>query len=208
MVAMVDIDDFLPEVLQYVPGTADLVVQRNVVKVARELCEAAKLWREAVTVTITTPSGQAFAPIDNAEIHQIEHATIGERDLEPVTVAFLDKKYPTWSTTDEIGVARYITQLELNTMAVYPREAGTAAVRLLLKPSVRAAELPQFLLDSYSEEIGRGAAARILVLPTAAANPQLGLDHRAWFEKRLDVLKARVSKGQQNAPLRTKGSYF
>ena len=92
-------------------------------------------------------------------------------------------------------------------MAVVPRQTGTLSVRLLLKPARNATSLPALLLEDYSEEIGRGAAGRLLVEPNSE-NPQLGLDHRTWFESRLATLSTRQSRGQQNAPLRTKGAYL
>jgi hypothetical protein len=204
MVDMVDIDDFLPEVLQYAPGVSDPVAFRHIIAVARELCERCKIWRETVTITITAPSGQGLSVIDNAEIDTIEHATIDGNPLEPVTVPWLDAKYPTWQTSTDEGVAKYITQTEEDTMAVYPRQFADVSVRLILKPARNVTELPALLLRSYAEEIGRGAAARLLALPTDAANPQLALDHRAWFQARLGELSVKVTRGQQNAPLRTK----
>lgn len=207
MVEMIDIDDFLPEVLRYAPNASDFAAQRFIIQAARELCERAKIWRENDTIEITAPDMQGVCTIADAAIVQIQSAMLGERKLEPVSPEFLDDKMPTWSTDTTEGSALYVTQIRPNTLAVVPRETGTLSVRLLLKPARNATSLPALLLEDYSEEIGRGAAGRMLVEPNSE-NPQLGLDHRTWFDNRLGVLATRLSRGQHNAPLRTKGAYL
>ncbi|PZU85217.1 MAG: hypothetical protein DI528_12845 [Shinella sp.] len=208
MVTMIDIEEFLPEVLQYAPNTSELVAQTHIVAVARELCDRCKIWRETDTFEIVTPAGQGLMSISNAEIVSIEEADMGGVPMEPVTVAWLDEHRPKWHTDTATGQARYVTQLNLNTVSVYPRQSGEMTARFVLKPARRATELPDFLLQSYSDEIGKGAAGRIHTLPTENAVPQLGVTMTAWFEERLNKLSTKTTRGQQGAPLRTKGRYF
>ncbi|WP_200959462.1 hypothetical protein [Rhizobium sp. Root1203] len=205
---MIDIDDFLPEALRHSPNTSDLVAQRHILAAARELCARLRVWRETDTFEVTAPDMQGVCTYRDAAIEKIEAAFLNGVPLEPKTVAWLDENEPTWSIADEAtGNARYVTQLEPNTVTVVPRIAGTMKIRLILKPARDAFSLPEFLLEDYSDEISRGAAARILT-DANSTNPQLGLDHRAWFTDRLDYLAIKVAKGQQSAPLRTKGSSF
>tara|TARA_R110002012_G_scaffold315261_1_gene528891 strand:+ start:6196 stop:6813 length:618 start_codon:yes stop_codon:yes gene_type:complete len=205
---MIDIDDFLPEVLRYAPNANDLVAQRFIRQAARELCQRCKLWKETDTIVITTPELQGVLTIEDADIVMIEAAKLDDTALEPKTTAWLDAEHPWWTIdTTPSGPARYVTQLQPNTVTVVPAVEGTLKARMVLRPSRKAATLPSFLLERYSEEIGRGAAGRMLMEPDSE-NPQLGLVHAGWFDQRLNTLAIEAIKGQQGAPLRTRGSYL
>jgi hypothetical protein len=207
MVEMVDIDDFLPEVLRYAPNASDFTAHRFIIQAGRDLCQRCRLWRENDSVAITAPEMQGLCTIADAAIVEIQSATLDGRQLEPVSPEWLDEKLPNWANDETEGTALYVTQTTPNTVSVVPRSPGTLLARLVLKPARNATSLPALLLEDYSEEIGRGAAGRILTDPNSD-NPQLGLDHRNWFEKRLDVIALRIARGQQNAPLRTKGAFL
>lgn len=208
MVSMIDIDEFLPEVLPYAPGTSDLIAYRYIASAARDICERAKVWRADDEFEITTPGQQGLLTIPDAEIVKIEDAALDGVDLEPVTAAWLDTNFRGWSRQADLSNARYVTQTAWNTISIYPRQEGSFSGRFVLKPSRRATQLPEFMLNEFAEDIGKGAASKILTLNTQEAVPQLGLDLRSWFESRLDELSTKAAKGQQNARLRTKGAYL
>lgn len=207
MVEMIDIDDFLPEVLRYAPNVSDFTAYRFIRQAARDLCQRCRIWRENDSLSITAPEMQGICTIGDAAIVLIQSASLDGRQLEPVTAGWLDEQLPNWANDETEGTALYVTQIAPNTVSVVPRSAGTLTARLVLKPSRDATSLPAMLLEDYGEEIGRGAAGRILTDPNSD-NPQLGLDHRSWFENQLNVIALRVSRGQQNAPLRTRGAYL
>ena len=207
MVQMLDIDDFLPEVMRYAPNASDFAAQRFLIQAARDLCERCKVWRENDNISITAPEMQGVCTIADAAIVSIQSAMLNERALEPVRVEWLDAEIPNWATDTTETTALYVTQIRPDTIAVVPRETGTLSVRFALKPSRNATSLPALLLENYAEEIGRGAAARILIDPNSD-NPQLGLAHQQWFSQQLDTIAVRVAKGQQKAPLRTRGRYL
>lgn len=207
MVQMLDIDDFLPEVLRYAPNVTDFTAQRFIIQAARDLCERCKVWRENDTISITAPEMQGVCTIADAAIVAIQSARLGDRQLEPVRVEWLDAEIPNWANDTNEMKALYVTQIRPDTIAVVPRETGTLSVRLALKPSRNATSLPALLLENYAEEIGRGAAGRILIDPNSD-NPQLGLAHQQWFSQQLETIATRVAKGQQKAPLRTRGRYL
>lgn len=208
MTAMLDLDDFLPEALRYAPNTSDFAAQRAIILAARDLCQTCGIWREADRIQITAPAMQGICTIRDADIVKIINARLDGVALEPKTAAWLDDHVPEWSTPDApVGAARYVTQIEPGTVTIIPKATGVMDARLVLKPATDALSLPAFLLREYSDEISRGAAARLLTDPTSS-NPQLGLDHRAWFEARLDRIALQTLKGQHGARIRTKGAYF
>ncbi len=208
MPQMLDIDDFLPDAMRYSPNVSDLVAQRCIIAAARQFCDRLRLWRENDQFPITAPDMQGISTYRDADIVSIESATLDDRPLVPKPIAWLDENCPGWSfETENVGSARYVTQLEPNTVTVVPRTTGTMKIRTVLKPARDAYTLPAFLLHDYGEVISRGAAGMILTEPNSD-NPQLGLDHRAWFEGKLDNLAVKGLKGQQGAPLRTRGAYL
>ncbi|WP_159953052.1 hypothetical protein [Rhizobium sp. 18065] len=208
MARMIDIDEFLPEVMRYAPNASDFVAQRFLLQAARDLCDRLKIWRENDTFEVTDSTNEGVCTIRDADIVSIDAARLNGVSLEPQTNSWLDENQPGWSLADApVAPARYITQLEPNTVTVVPKATGTMTVRLVLKPARDATSMPAFLLDEYSEEIGRGAAGRILTDPNSD-NPQLGLDHRQWFKDRLDSLSFKAVMGQHRARPRAKGSYL
>lgn len=209
MTNAIDIDEFLPEVKTYARDCPDPVARRFIREAARELCKRGRVWRERDGFKVRTPECTALCSFEDASIDKIEWAMLDDTELTPQTPAWLDRWQPDWSTTNEIGSPRFITQLSPNTLTVVPKASGQLKVRLVLLPSRTAMTLPEFLLEQYGTEIGKGAAGRILVLPgTEYTNPQLGSAYVAEFKSLLDKISVQAAKGQQNAPLRTKGYYF
>lgn len=208
MADMIDIDDFLPKVLQHAPNTSDLVAFEFIVEAARQLCERVDVWRERETFEAFGPEA-ILSTVQDADIVRIDAAKLNSIDLEPVTIAYLDERVPGWDLDDEItGSASYVTQVSRNSLRVVPAARGTLTARLILKPARKAMTLPEILLSEYGQEIGRGAAGLLLARPSQDGNPQLATYHQGWFEERLQKLHLLAVRGQQNAPLRTKGRYF
>lgn len=208
MAAMLPIDDFIPLVTKHAPGFNDMAVISAIRQAARALCDVAPIWREKATVTVTDPSGQDLNAIEDAEIVRIETAFLDGVKLEPITITELDERKPLWRVDTEIaGSATYITQLMADQVTIYPLATGTLSASYLLKPSDEAENLPSVLKSRYPEVIGRGAASVLLTSP-ATQNPQLGLDHRAWFEAQVAGVKIKTFRGQQNGRIRASSNWF
>lgn len=208
---MRDIDDLFPEVLIHAPNCSDPIARRYLREAARDICDKVDLWRERDHITISDVEGECLSTISDAEIVKIEAADLDGVSLMPQTPEWLDDNYPGWDKTDDSGAtSRYITQIKPGTIQVVPPNTGKLSVRFILKPSRTATTLPDFLVDKYGTEIGKGAAARVLMLPTddGGPNPQMGTVLQSEFNAFLDKLPMKVAKGQQGARPRTKGSYF
>lgn len=204
---MVDIDEFLPEVMRYAANTSDIVAQRHIVSAARQICEAGLMWKESIAITITAPEGQVVDMGADRSLFRIKSALLGTVPLEPKTTDWLDDNEAGWDLETETGTARYITQMEPNKIVIYPRQTGDLSARCILKPARRAEQLPAFLLEQYFEDIGIGAGAAILADP-ASKNPQLALDLRQRFQMRLDKISSIAARGQQSARPRVKAEFF
>lgn len=208
---MRDIDDMLPHVLPYVPNCADLTAYRCIREAAREVCEKADIWREKDTIEITDIDGECLSTFGDAEIKKIQAAKLNGVPLTPRSAAWLDENHPGWDGDNENEApARFITQITPGKIMVAPRATGTLSVRLVLKPSLRAMTLPDFMLEKYATEIGMGAAGKALMLPNddGGANPANATALLTEFSRFLDRLPMIVAKGQQSARPRTKASFY
>lgn len=206
---MRDIDELLPQVLPFAPNCPEPVALRFIREAARKMCHDIRLWREYDTTVVSGPECTALLTIPDAEIVEIQAATINGHRLDPVTIAWLDSEHPGWDRPAEITAARYITQLNPKTVAVSPREEGELTARYVLQPSMDCLEVPDTLVDLHAITLGKGAAARILMMPAVDfANPQLGSVLLGEFDGLVASLKTEHTKGQQGARLRTKGDWF
>lgn len=206
----VPVDDLLERILRYAPNCPDPLAFKCIVEACRRACDKGLMWRETDEIAIDDPGGSGLCSFGFAEIVQIEHADIDGCELEPVPLRWLDENHPRWDRDTTVsGPARYITQQEANTVAVYPRQTGTLTARFVLKPARDAEVLPAFLVSRYYEELGKGAAGLVLEVPDMKVyKPDIGPTLRAEFEAWLAGLNIKEAKGQQNAPLRTKARFF
>ncbi|UXS01088.1 hypothetical protein [Agrobacterium tumefaciens] len=208
---MRDIDDMLPFVLPFAPNCADLTAYRCIREAAREVCEKVDIWREKDTISVTDIDGECLSTFGDAEVKKIEAAALDGIRLEPKSPEWLDANQPGWDGDNENQAqARFITQITPGKIVVVPRMTGTLSVRLILKPSLKAMTLPDFIVDKYATEIGRGAAGRVLMLPNddGGANPAMATALLSEFNLFLDRLPMMAAKGQQGARPRTKASFY
>jgi hypothetical protein len=213
---MIDIDDFLPEVMTHAPNAPEPLVMRYIREVAQDLCRRTRFWREWDDIAVFGDAdGEGVCAIPDAQIYKIEDAALVTDEsrfkLVPVTPAWLDSNIPGWKYDYDGTEATpsYVVQTRPNTIMVVPKATGTLKVRLVLLPSRDAITLPDFLLEQYAPDIGKGAAARILALPVPEfANPALAAVLWGEFQGRLDTLAHEAQKTQLSARPRTKASWF
>lgn len=204
------IDELLPEVLVYVPNAPDIVAHRYIREAARKLCHDARILRRNVVLVVKAGGAQVFPTLVDVEFVQIETARINGHVLDHVTTEWLDANSPpNWDYGPDGVTARYITQLTPDTVSLVPNEKGNLIMRCVFQPSRNCLTIDAELVDLYGTVIGRGAAAQMLMLPGADfANPNLGMAMYSEFMAKVSSLKIETVKGQQGAPLRTRGVWF
>jgi hypothetical protein len=206
---MIDIEEFLPDVLTASPSCPEPLAYRWIRDAATEICKKGMVWREWDEFQVTSPESEGITTHQNASIFIIQNARLDGYDLEPKTPGWLDTNIKDWESYSDLGPAKYITQISPNTVTVVPKITGMLKVRLVLYPSRNAESLPDFLLEQYGTLIAKGASGRVLTTPNKDfSNPQLGLSLMGEFKSELDDIIAKASKGQQRARNRTVGKYF
>lgn len=207
--SMIDIEEFLPDVLTAAPSCPEPLAYRWIRDAAKQICQRGKVWREWDEFQVTSPESEGVCTHQNASIFSIESAKLDGIPLEPVTPGWLDTNVKDWESYADLAAAKYVTQTSPNTVTVVPKVSGLLKVRLVLFPSRTAESLPDFLLDQYGTAIAKGASGRVLITPNKDfSNPQLGLSLISEFETELNTIASNAAKGQQRARHRTTGKYF
>ncbi len=210
MMKTIDIDNFLPAMRTHVRMVPDPTAERFIRAAAREFCSLSRIWRDIYEMTVKEVLYQTSCSIPDANILEIENARIDDAPLTPKTPAQLDDLVVGWSDSAATpGQARYITQLDANSISLVPRQTGTLRMRLILTPSRDALNLPAVLLDEHSEAIGAGAAAKAMLVPnTEYTNPKAAAPLNAIFMSKANTQRWRAAKTKAGGRLRTTPRYF
>lgn len=208
---MSSLDSFLPYIRPWAPGVPDQVAFKNIRLAVIEFCERTRLWRyeDDYDVTAEECNGGIFTP-NGSILHDIEVVMMDGHELRPSSTRDLDRTQPGWRTGDlGTGLPRYYTQIEQNTLRIVPAYAGHVYVCLRLKPAADSMDVPDFIANEYAEAIAWGALGRLLLIPGQSfTSPELGTFYAAQFTTKIDRLMAKGSTGQQNAPKRSRASFY
>lgn len=207
---MSTVDKFLPEVRPYAPGVPDAVAYKAIRNAAIEFCERTRLWRFEDEYTVTAEDCEAIYTPAQAILHDIEMVLFNGQELKPMATRDLDRELKGWRTNEQAtALPAYYTQIDNATLRIVPPADGTVFIAFRLKPSATTLEIPDFIADEYREVIGWGALGRILTTPGQSySNPDLGMFYANKFTEKLDRLSTKGTTGQQNAPKRTRSTYF
>ncbi|WP_296763705.1 hypothetical protein [Sediminimonas sp.] len=216
MTRTVNLSEFASLVQVYAASAPWPSMMAQLRRAAIEFCERTRCWRHVVSMPITDQDSIVVAPF-YAAIHEFETA---EFDGEPLTpLQFTDGQ----GMMDETGAPpRYITQKAPNTVRLLPFAAGKLDLTLFLKPVEGHAiysesgeypaddydQVPRFLYTNHAETIAAGALVRILTMPGQDfTNPQLATMFNERFESACNSHFGHSIRGQQRAPVRTRGHY-
>jgi hypothetical protein len=187
---------FLPFLMIAVPGASEPLAEQAVLHATRQFCERTRLWRETSThaVVADTPVTVTWAP--PATLHEIERVWFDDRRLDPTQ---FQAEPPNAQPDYTVAFATP------NALTLRAPAAGTFRVVALLKPTLSALEVPDFLYENHAEAIASGALARLLAMPGQVwRDDQAALMHEARFEAAVTRLYGSNLSGQQRAPIRSK----
>ena len=204
------IDKFLNEVRPWAPGVPDQTAYKHIRNAAIEFCERTRLWKFEDSYDISADDCEEISTISGSILHDVEALLFNGNQLLPKATTDLDRLMPGWRTNESgSALPQYYTQIDQGTLKIVPAMAGTLYICIRLKPSQDAMDLPDFIANEYREVIGWGALARILTMPGQSfSNPDLASFYLARFNEKLDRLSNKGTTGQQNAPKRTRASFY
>lgn len=203
---MIELEDLLPQVMPYTPGAAEPMVIQHLRDAAEAFCKRTRCWRHVDTFQTTADHHQILAVPAQSILYEIEWAKFNDRELERTK-----PDIHTWhKQTDEIGdFPRYITQVNLGCISIEPHAVGELMVSMFLHPSKDADMVPDFIVNSYGNDIANGALATLLLIPNQPfTNPQMAGLCRSDFQAAIDRNFAFNLRGQQRAAKRTRPNYL
>lgn len=164
-------EQFLPFVVQYVPGVADPVALHAIRNATIEfLDQSGWLLFEHDPITVLEGIGNyEYEPPSGNVQARIESMWIDGRPLLPMTQEQLDNAYTWQDWRDAEGTPLTYTQLTGTEFILVPKPLVRArnAIKLILtlKPTRASVGVDETVYEKWAEEIGQGARARLHETP-------------------------------------------
>ena len=164
---MASFESLVKDVLPYVPGCPDSLIQTNIRSAAIELCEKSKAFTFDLD-PITTISGEyeyEFDQPSGTDVHQILWATYDGHDLDPISPRSLELNYPDWR--DKTGTPTVYLQKTVNTfwLVPVPNDGKELLINVALKPTRTTNNIDTEFSNTYRDGIIYGTIFRLLRIP-------------------------------------------
>lgn len=195
---MTDLEAFLPYVEPHALGAPIPGLLHEIRSTLIDFCERTRCWQEVIRVGVRADRQEYDLPDPNegdGEVFLIDQIILSDTTLEPVID--LDSSLS--------GSTAQFTELLPTSFLLHPvpSQAGSAYVRVAIKPTRCAGCVPDFIFSRYADTVSHGAIARLL---ETRNNPYGDIStapyHRAMYENGLHSHAVVVSKRFISAPLR------
>jgi len=195
---MASFESLVKEILPYVPGCPDSLVENYIRSATIEFAERSKAYVFDLE-PITTISGvyeYEFDQPSGTEVHQILWMTYNGDDLDPISPRSLELNYSDWRT--KTSLPQVYLQKTPSSFWVIP-VPGTSLVNgiqlaVALKPTRTTSNVDTTFSNSYRDGIVYGTLYRLLRIPAKDwTDPQAAADYLTLFNQEIvqAELKAR-----------------
>lgn len=205
---MIDLDAFLPLINPKAPGCPAPSAYIAIRQAAIQICERSRAWRESAEMVVNDLDDINFTVPDGSVLLDFESVLFNDIKLEAKPASWMDQCMRGWRRGSITGYPRFFTQMKFGTLRVAPIENGILTVNFWLKPTTDCDQLPDFLLDQYSEMLAWGALGRILSTPDQPFTDfNTGAAYLGAFEQKLASLAFKGATGQQRARIRSRSHF-
>ncbi|WP_018865126.1 hypothetical protein [Thioalkalivibrio sp. ARh3] len=185
---MVEIEQFLPDVLPEVPGCPEPMAERQILDATIRFCRDTYAWQ---------------AEIDQLRIPE------GGRDRFEFGLDFIN----TVNGSDLIALTQVGDQVftfdGLKLRVPHASAGDRLPIRAALQPERSASRVPRLLYDDYREAIAAQALFRLLLQSRAEwANPELAGVYRQQYEQAVVEERVRMARGHSTQPGRIQPQAF
>ena len=195
---MASFDSLVKEILPYVPGCPDSLVQNHIRSATIDFAERSKAYTLDLD-PITTVSGvyeYDFDAPSGTEVHSILWMTYDGKDMDPISPRSLELNYPDWR--DRTGQPHVYLQKTPTTFWLTPVPQTTLSNGLLasvaLKPTRTTSNIDTTFSNTYRDGIVYGTLYRLLRIPQRSwSDPKAANDYFALYNEEVKQaeLKAR-----------------
>jgi hypothetical protein len=199
---MARFEDFLPEVMPYVPNCPEIVAVSAIRDAAIEFCRKS-LWliyehdpintvANQSAYELSLPTDTEMAAIWTASLDTIQLAPVGEVDASTLS-----------GTT---GIPMYITQIDTFNVRLVPTPYLDGSVLQMfagIMPTRTSVTCDDQLSAHWAEQIGYGARARLHDIPGQPfTSPEMAMKYRAMFSNGMGEAKIERNRGLTRATMR------
>lgn len=207
-------DQFLPEVLPFVPECPEVVALNAIRNACIEFCDKSLYWlythipfspvEDTATYTLSIPPGTTAVDILSAWYDNLPLSPRGEDELTKI----YPLNYPAVG-----GSPRYITQRTQSsvTLVPYPTTVIENAVTLTvaLKPTRASSGVGGAIYENWAEGISYGARARIHALPNQSfSDPMAAMKYAMMFNTVIGKATIARNRGLTRATQRVRPPRF
>lgn len=192
-------ESLVTDVLPYVPGCSESLVETNIRSATIELCEKSNAYTYDLD-PITTISGiyeYEFDQPSGTDVHQILWATHDGNDLDPISPRSLELNYPDWR--DRSGIPSVYLQKTADTFWLVPvpnSSSKEVLVSVALKPTRTTNNIDTEFSDTYRDGIIFGAIYRLLRIPAKQwTDPIAAADYFNLFQAEVSDAELRGRGG-------------
>lgn len=166
---MASYSSLIKEVLPYVPGCPDTLIENNIRAATIDFCERSKAYKYDLD-PLSTTSGVYEYDFDQpvgTEVHQILHMIYDGKDMDPISPRSLELNYPDWR--DRTGQPYVYLQKTANTFWVVPVPSASKTNALILsvalRPTRTSSNIDTEFSNTYRDGIIYGTLYRLLRMP-------------------------------------------
>jgi len=198
----VSYDEFLPYVLQYVPGASEMVAIAAIRNACIEFCEKSYIWQE-VLEPMDVNVGQSNYVINTPD---------GTKSVGPIQVYFntnllipkgpdeLAEIYRMGDWQQIQGSPQYVTRIIKPEVVLVPQpyvaDPASLFIRTALAPTKDSSEIDSEMFEQWAESIAWGARARLLAQPRQDYTDKQGsADALKMFRYEINRARMQVNKG-------------
>lgn len=197
---MASFSSLVKEVIPYVPGCPDSLIEQHLRSATIELCEKSKAYVFDLD-PITSISGVYEYDFDQptgTDVYQILWAIYDGEDLDPISPRSLELNYPDWR--DKSGTPNVFLQKNPNTFWLIPVPGATKSnaiqLSVALKPTRSSNNIDTTFANDYRDGIIYGTLYRLLRMPAREwSDPAAAGDYLSLFNEEVKQAELRARAG-------------
>ena len=176
--------DFFPDILPFVVGCPDPTAINAIRNTCINFCSQTNVWQEtqdAESVTANSLPYDLTGPSQSMVI-QIMSCKVDGILLDPVTLDYLDSRFPNWE--DTTGSPHFYFKPNTAQLSLYPlpERASVLRLRVSYAPTRDSLLIDSAIRDNNTPVIASGALAALLMIPGQSwSDPKLALYHAAIY---------------------------
>lgn len=197
---MASFDSLVKEIIPYVPGCPDSVIESNLRAATIEFCGKTKAYVKDLD-SISTVSGTYEYEFDQpvgTSVHSILWMIHDGDDLDPISPRSLELNFPDWR--DRSGIPRVYLQKNADTFWITPVPNASTTnglfLSVALKPTRTASNIDTNFSNDYRDGLLFGALYRLLRIPAKDwSDPAASADYLALFSEQVRAAELRARSG-------------